>query len=140
MTDGIVKVEVVGLAALNKALRSIDSEAPKQLRLALNSVADVLVDKARPGIPAVSGAARGSLRSQSTRTSARVKAGGPRARHFPWLDFGGEGKRRGRPPHREFIPGGRYIYPVLAEIRPQIEAELQSAISAVISGVGLEEG
>lgn len=135
-----VKISVTGLAALNRGLKAIDTAAPKQLRLALNSAADMLVQRARPGIPAVTGAARGSLKASSTRTSARVKAGGTRARHFAWLDFGGEGKVRGRPPYRQYIPGGRYIYPVLAEIRPQIEAELQRAIGAVISDAGLNEG
>lgn len=135
-----IKVHVVGLASLAKRLKLVDQRAPKELRLALNSAADLLVQRARPGIPAVSGAARSSLRSQSTRTSARVKAGGPRARHFAWLDFGGEGRRRGRPPYRDYIPGGRYIYPVLAEIRPEVEAELQRAIRAVIDDAGLEAG
>jgi hypothetical protein len=135
-----IKIQVGGLTALNKGLKAIDAGAPKQLRLALNSAANMLVDKAKPGIPAVTGAARGSVKAASTRTSARVKAGGARAPHFAWLDFGGEGKRRGRPPARTFIPGGRYIYPVLADIRPQIEAELNASIRAVIADAGLEEG
>jgi len=135
-----IKIQVTGLTALNKGLRAIDAGAPKELRLALNKAANTLIDRARPGIPAVTGAARASLKASSTRTSARVKAGGPRARHFAWLDFGGEGKVRGRPPHREYIPGGRYIYPVLAEIKPEIEMELQRAIQAVIDGAGLQEG
>jgi hypothetical protein len=133
-----LKVEVVGLAALNKGLRAIDKEAPKELRLALNEAAQLLVDRTRPKIPSVSGAARRSLVARSTRTSARVAAGGKKAPWFPWIDFGGEGRVKGRPPKREFVREGRYIYPTLREIRPRIEAQLQESLSKVVRDAGLE--
>lgn len=134
-----LKVEVGGLAALNKGLRAIDSGAPKELRLALNEAAQLLVDKTGPKIPSVSGAARRSLVARSTRTSARVAAGGKKAPWFPWIDFGGEGRVKGRPAKREFIKEGRYIYPTLREIRPEIEAQLQESLSRVVRNAGLAE-
>ncbi|MBB3099305.1 hypothetical protein FHR83_007011 [Actinoplanes campanulatus] len=134
-----MRIAVTGLAQLNRGLRAIDSEAPKQLRLALNEAAELLVTKTRPKIPAVTGAARSSLKARSTRTSARVAVGGKKAPYFPWLDFGGQGRVKGRPAPRAFINEGRYVYPTLAEIRPEIEQVLQDSISAVISGAGLEE-
>lgn len=133
------KIEVGGLADLNRGLRAIDKDAPKQLRLALNSAANLLVDRTRPTIPQDTGAARRSLVARSTRTSARVAIGGKRAAYVPWLDYGGEGRRRGRPPARTFIKTGRYLYPTLGKIRPLIEQELQDAISAVVRKAGLEE-
>lgn len=134
------RIAVGGLAQLSRGLKAVDAAAPKQLRLALNEAAQLLVDEARPKVPAVSGAARRSMVARSTRTSARVAVGGKKAPYFPWLDFGGEGRVKGRPAGRPFIREGRYIYPALARIRPQIEAQLQESISAVIRGAGLEEG
>lgn len=132
------KIQIGGLAQLNRGLKAIDAEAPKQLRIALNEGAGLLVDRTRPKIPAVSGAARRSLVARSTRTSARVRVGGKRSAYFPWLDFGGEGRIKGRPSKREFIKEGRYVYPTLREIRPEIENQLKKSITAVIRNVGLE--
>lgn len=132
------KIHIEGLAQLNRGLRRLGADAPKGLRLAQNEAADTLIDHTRPKIPAVSGAARRSLVARSTRTSARVAVGGKRAPWFPWLDFGGEGRRPGRPAKRAFLKEGRYVYPTLREVRPQIEEQLQDALTAVIRGAGLE--
>lgn len=132
------KIEVEGLAAVNRALRAVDSDAPKGLRLALNSAAEMLVAEVRPKIPSVSGAARRSLVARSTRTSARVGVGGKRAPYYPWLDFGGQGRIKGKPAPRPFLKEGRYVYPTLREIRPRIEAALQEKLTAVIRDAGLE--
>lgn len=134
-----LKIGIGGLAQLNRGLRAVDTEAPKQLRIALNSAADLLADTARPEVPSLSGAARRSIVARSTRTAARVAVGGKKAPYYPWLDFGGKGKKPGRPAARPFIREGRYIYPTLRKIRPQIEAQLQDAISAVIRNAGLME-
>lgn len=136
--DGL-KVEVGGLAQLNKGLRALDSAAPKELRLALNSAAQLLVDAARPKIPVVTGAARRSMVARSTRTSARVAVGGKKAPYFPWLDFGGQGRIIGRPAERQFFGEGRYVYPTLRQIRPRIERQLQESLSAVVRNAGLTE-
>ena len=131
-------IAVTGLAQLNKALRAIDKDAPKALRLALNTVAEHVAGEIRPEIPVVTGAARGSIRVASTRTSARLRVGGTKAAYFPWLDFGGEGKRRGRPPRREFISEGRYVYPTLARERPTVSNMLQRVLDGVVSDSGLD--
>jgi hypothetical protein len=135
-----VKIGIGGLARLSRGLKAVSADAPKELRLALNSAADLLVDETRPKIPSLTGAARRSLVARSTRTTARVGVGGAKAKYYPWLDFGGEGRVKGRPARREFIREGRYIYPTLREIRPRIEAKLHESISAVIRNAGLEQG
>jgi hypothetical protein len=132
------RIAVGGLGALNRGLRAVDAEAPKQLRLALNDAAQLLIDEARPEVPSNTGAARRSMVARSTRTAARVAVGGKRAPYFPWLDFGGQGKVAGRPAPRPFLPDGRYVYPTLTRIRPRIEARLQGGITAVIAGAGLQ--
>jgi hypothetical protein len=133
------RIAVGGLSQLSRALKAVDNEAPKRLRLALNAAADELISHVRPKIPAVTGAARRSLVARSTRTAARVAVGGKRAPWFPWLDFGGQGRVAGRPAPRPFLKEGRYVYPTLREIRPKIEAQLQDAITTVIRNAGLEE-
>lgn len=133
-----LKIEVGGLAQLSRALREVDDEAPKQLRLAFNGAADLLISRTKPKIPTVSGAAARSMVARSTRTSARVAVGGKRAPYFPWLDFGGQGRRKGRPAHRPFIKEGRYVYPTLRQIRPEIEQLLADGIVQVVKSVGLE--
>lgn len=136
--DGL-KIEVGGLAQLNKGLRAIDKDAPKELRLGLNDAANLLVDRAKPKVPVVTGAARRSMVARSTRTSARVAVGGKKAPYYPWVSFGGEGQIKGRPPKREFIREGRDIYPTLREIRPLIEQRLQDRLSAVVRKAGMVE-
>lgn len=132
------KIGIKGLAEFNRGLRKLDSDAPKQLRVALNSGADLLIDKTRPKIPSRTGNARASLKARSTRTSVRVGVGGKKAPYVPWLDYGGEGRIRGRPAPREFIKAGRYLYPTLGQVRPQIIATLDDSIRAVARNAGLE--
>lgn len=135
-----LKVEVGGLSQLSRALKQVDKEAPKQLRIGLNEAAQLLIDRTKPKIPQNTGAARRSMVARSTRTSARVAVGGKKAPYFPWLDFGGQGRIKGRPAPRQFLREGRYVYPTLRQIRPEIEQKLQDSITAVISGAGLTEG
>lgn len=132
------KIRVEGLAQISRAINRVDKEAAKQLRLVGNSAAALLIEKTRPEIPSVSGRARGSLKAQSTRTSARVAVGGSKAPYYPWLDFGGEGRIKGRPAKREFIKGGRYLYPTLAKQAGPIGKLLQEGIIATAQGAGLE--
>lgn len=131
------KISVEGLAEFNRGLRKLDSEAPKQLRIALNGVADLLVQRTLPLIPRRSGRAASSLKAKSTRTSARVSVGGRRAPYYPWLDFGGKTGRR-RSVERPFYKEGRYLYPTLRRVRPEIEEALREGIVAVAVGAGLD--
>lgn len=132
------KIRVEGLKQLSRAVRRVDAEAAKQLRVVSNGAADLLITKTRPVIPSVTGRARGSLKAQSTRTSARVAVGGSKARYYPWLDFGGQGRVRGRPAARPFIPGGRYLYPTLVRNTPAIGRLLQEGLIATARGAGLD--
>lgn len=131
------KIGVEGLAQFNRGLRKLDAEAPKGLRIALNGAAELLIDRTRPLIPTRTGAARASLKAQSTRTSARVAVGGRKAPYYPWLDFGGK-TGRNRSVDRRFYTDGRYLYPTLARVRPEIEEALGQALTAVARDAGLD--
>lgn len=131
------KVQIKGLAEFNRGLRKLDSEAPKQLRIGLNSAADLLIDKTKPEIPSRTGAARASLKARSTRTSARIAVGGRKAPYYPWLDFGGK-TGRNKSVDRPFYKAGRYLYPTLGKVRPLILDGLDEAIRTVARNAGLE--
>jgi hypothetical protein len=132
-----LKIGVKGLAEFNRGLRQLDKEAQKGLRVAFNGVADLLISETRPKIPARTGNARASLKAKSTRTSARVSVGGPKARYYPWLDFGGTTGIR-RSVSRPFYREGRYLYPTLRVISDDIETALEDALIQVARDAGLD--
>lgn len=130
-------IRVEGLAEFNRALRQLDSDAPKQLRIVQNDSANLLIDKTRPKVPKRTGAARAAMKASSTRTSARIAVGGRKAPYFPWLDFGGK-TGRNRSVDRPFFKKGRYVFVTLEEIAPEIEASLLAGITSVAEGAGIE--
>lgn len=130
------KIGIEGLTKVQRALRQLDSEAPKGLRIALNEGADLLIDETRPLIPHRTGAAAASLQARSTRTSARVQVGGRKAPYYPWLDFGGK-TGINRSVDRKFYSDGRYLYPTLGRIRGKINALLSDRLTAVARDAGL---
>jgi hypothetical protein len=130
-------VAVIGLKEFNKALRDMDADLPKAVRLALNKSADVVVQDARPKIPEVTGAARSSVRVASTRTAARIRGGGARAPYYPWLDFGGNAGR-GRSVHRPFLPDGRYIYNSFFRKRSEFVDVMMTELQVIARRAGLE--
>lgn len=132
------RIETAGLVEFQKALRQIDTDLPKQLRLVLNEAAGVIVDYSKAHIEVKSGRARGSIRAQSSQRKAAVAIGGTRAPYVPWLDFGGEGRRRGRPAARPFIREGRYVYKGLRIHNEDITDLLAKGLTDLASAAGLE--
>lgn len=130
-------IRIEGLAQFRSGLKRMDKDLPKGLRIALNSVVDIVVDDARPRIPRRTGRAANSLKSQSTQSKARIKAGGSRAPYFPWLDFGG---RTGpaKTVVRPFYKKGRYVWLSFADKRDEVTAALDGALANVARGAGLE--
>lgn len=130
-------IEVVGLRHFSKQLRTMDAELPKQLRIANNAVAQIVVDGARPKVPTRKGRARKSIKAKSTRTAVRVSAGGKRVPYYGWLDFGGSTgiKRRVR---RPFFEEGRFIYPSYSENRDEVYRAMENALAVVARQAGLE--
>ncbi len=130
-------IRIEGLREFNRALRQLDNDLPRMLRLAMNKAAAVVVDYGQARMPRRSGRAVATIKASSTRTSVRVAEGSRRAPYVPWLDFGGKVGRShsvGRP----YIKGGRYLYPALTDKRDEIQAALESALSEVVSAAGLE--
>ena len=130
-------IKVVGLDEFRRGLKGIDSGLPKTMRLTLNEVAELFLGWVRPKVPTRTGRAAASLKAQSTQSQARIAAGGPKAPHFPWLDFGGRvGKNKSVV--RPYIPDGRYIFPTLAERRPDVESAMLKGLAQLASSSGVE--
>jgi len=124
-----VTIRIDGLAQFVRNLRKIDRQLPALVRLAGNEAAELVIGTARPNVPRRSGRAAASLRPQSTRTETRVIAGGRRAPHYPWLDFGGGVGRRKRT-RRQFLKEGRYLYP--AYFAKRDSGEIQRVLERVL--------
>jgi hypothetical protein len=133
----VAKIEVQGLREFQRALRDMDAALPKQLRVALNEASGVVIDYARPRFPRVSGRAAASLKARSSQREARVAMGGRAAPYAPWLDFGGQGRVKGRPPRREFHKSGRYVYKGLEVKRGEVTQILSDALTDLARTAGL---
>lgn len=134
----VAKIQVTGLREFQAQLKAMDAGLPKQLRLALNEAAGVVIDYAQPRIPKRTGRAAASLKARSTQREARIAVGGNRAPYYPWLDFGGEGRKRGRPAKREFIKSGRYVYKGLEVKRDRVTEIMSEALTKLARDAGFE--
>lgn len=135
MSDAI---RVDGLRQFQKALRDMDADLPKQIRLILNEAAQEVIDYAKPKVPRRTGRAVASIKARSSQREVRIAVGGTKAPYYPWLDFGGEGRRKGRPAERPFIRGGRYLYPGLDARRTEVTEIMAKGMTLLASSAGLD--
>ena len=135
MSETAIRIE--GLAEFVRNLRKLDRELPKALRIAMNQAAQLVVDDASPHVPTRSGRAVRSIKTVSTPTSVRVKAGGARAPYFPWLDYGGRVGRR-KATRRAFLKEGRYLYP--AYFRKRDSGQIQAILNRALLDVAAQAG
>ncbi len=131
-------LKIDGIREFQKALRAVDRELPKALRLTLNEAATVVIDWAVPRIPRRTGRAAASVKAKSSQRESRVAIGGRRAPWMPWLDFGGEGKRPGRPSARPFIKKGRYLYAGLDATHDEVQKIMERGLDELARRAGLE--
>lgn len=136
MTGG--KIQITGLREFQRALKAADAGLSQRLKLVLADVSDVVVKAATPDVPRRSGAARSSLKRRLSAREARIAAGGRKAPYYPWLDFGGEGKTKGRPSYRTYLRGGRFMYPALDRKRGDITETLAEAMTGLARDAGLD--
>jgi hypothetical protein len=128
-------IQIDGLKQFQQALRKMDADLPKQLRVALNKASQLVIDYAKPKVPRRSGRAAASLKVRSSQKAARIAAGGRSAPYYPWLDFGGKIPQGGT---RPFYTEGRYIYPALKANREEITGVLEQAVTDLARGAGLD--
>jgi hypothetical protein len=133
------EIKIQGLREFQAAMRAVDKELPKELRLMFNDVVKIVADAARPMVPSRTGTAAGSIKPQSTQRMGQVKAGGGRAKYYPWLDFGGSVGRQ-KSVHRPFLKTGRYLFVAYKAHKPAIEAKTAAGIMELVRKSGLEAG
>jgi len=131
------RVKIDGLAEFNRQLKQVDTKLPKALRVALNDAAEVVIDYARPRVPMRTGKARRTIKARSTRTLARVSAGGSKAPYFPWLDFGGRVGRK-RSVYRVVRKHGRYLYQGYYAKRDEFTTILDRNLRQIVTSSGLD--
>ncbi len=113
MATSVEVIQITGLREFRKALKDIDGESNKRLRLIGNDAAKLIVADAAPKVPlgpGRKGHARYSIKVRSTQTAVRVAEGGNRYPYMPWLDFGGTIRQLHRKIRRPFRYEGRYIW------------------------------
>lgn len=128
-------IKINGLVALQKALKAVDAQ--KQLRVVFNKAADLIVQEAPRGMPRKTGAAARSLRARSGQREAVVLAGGTKAKHYPWLDFGGAVGIH-KSVKRRFIKSGRYLYPAYSRNTATVQRILEDGLHELVTEAGLE--
>lgn len=134
-------IRIEGLREFQRALKRLDAEAPKALRIAFNAAGDLVVQVARPQIPTKSGHAKMSVKARSTQTAVRVVGGGNKAPYYPWLDFGGRVGRH-RSVSRPFLADGRYIYAAYYLHRDDVQESTVQALTdaALAAGLAVDHG
>lgn len=136
--SGLARVKVRGADDVQRALDAAGAGLPQMQRGVLAAVLGEVVDYARPHMPSKTGRARASVKSRVTDRGGTVTLGGTKAPWAPWLDFGGQGKRRGRPAHRPFLPQGRYVYKALAVRQADINDVMRDGLAALVEQAGLD--
>jgi len=129
-------VKVKGLKELQAALKATEDGAQKELRVALNKAADLVAAGAARRVPVDTGAARRSLRPQSSQREAKVIGGSAKVPYYGFLDFGG---RVGinRSVRRPFVKSGRYLWPAYSAQRDQVAKVIAAELDALMARVGL---
>lgn len=132
-------VDVRGLREVGAALRKVDKDLPKQIRVELQPIAAEVAAAVRAKVPRRTGKAQASVRPRSSQRGAAVAVGGQAAPYYPWLDWGGSTG----PGHRPGVAGsgavkrpwlgkpggdGRYLYPAIAEKSDDIEKAAEAAV------------
>lgn len=137
-------VHVEGLRELRKALGQVDPQLQKNLRGRLKKIGDKVATRARSKMPR-SGKphphAADSVKAGVSGNNAYVQTGKASVPYAAWLDFGGTLKPSGKRHNtqvRPRIPGGRYLYPAINEMRPQTEREAVEAFNETAREVGLK--
>jgi hypothetical protein len=120
-------MKVDGIRDLQKALREVDRDLPKQLAAGLAEASEIVAGVARAKVPTRSGRAATSIKVKKQQRGAALAVGGSKAPYYGWLDFGGK-VGRNKANRRPFIPGGRYVYPSLREKDAEVKAKVDEVL------------
>jgi hypothetical protein len=122
-----MRVDIEGLPDLRARLALLAHEADAQLDEVGNDTAESVARRTRvlmPYGPQPGGHAQSSVGVERfPGMRATVSEGGPRFPYVGWLDFGGRVGRR-HANHRQWIKGGRYLFPSWRAVRSGVEPSM----------------
>lgn len=139
MLMGTEPIRIHGLKDLQAALKAADGESQKQLRVAMNKAAEIVVDDARRRVPSRTGRLRASYRAQSGQRDAKVVAGSTRVPYAGWMEWGGS-VGRNKSVKRPRVSESRYMGAAFKANYKTIVARLEEAIVDVARNAGFDVG
>jgi len=141
----VTAVAVTGLNEFLRDLRAADSALPKEVRSLLNEIGQGIMEpEIERRMSALIKNSKGngllaSVRSRSTQREGRVLAGyGSRVPHAGWWEFGGTTRSPRGNTFRERVPGGRTMYPALADKENEIQRAAEEALNRLVRLLGGE--
>ena len=132
------RIEVQNLREVRAALRQVETGAGKELAAASKEAANVAAPSVESLIPRRTGRTASTVRPFGTQTGGGLRAGGAKAPHFGWLDFGG--KRPRDRSSRPRVKAGRYMYPGIERKEEAIVDTFEKALDRLLRRVGLHRG
>lgn len=140
---GEVKVE--GLKELRKALKDVDPELQKQLRVELKKVAEIVATDARSKAAGFSRRAADTIRATSSGDKVLIRGGESKLAWYGWADFGSRTPVSGNP--RSVGPWagsgagparGRFIYAALDDKFDEVVQAVDDAVNEATRKAGLQ--
>lgn len=132
------EIIVSGIADVQRALRGVSADLPKELRKVNLAAAETVRDAARGRAPSRSGKLRASIAARAEQRGASVKGGGARVPYFGFIDFGGS-VGRNNSVTRPFIRKGRIIYPAIDDKRDEIFGTYERGLNTLLRAAGLQD-
>lgn len=136
--SGTVAVE--GLTELNRALRRMGPEFPKEMRAVNKTVAEFVANDARSNAYSLGGVAAHvapSIKASAGTTSAGVAFGGPSWPMAGGAEFGSIRYKQFQPWRGNGPDAGYFVYPAIRQDADRIEDEYTEAVDDLIKKVGL---
>lgn len=133
-------VEVIGMAELQKSLGLIDKTLKREFNKEMRNIGRRVVTQVRAKMPVDSGAARNSIKTGVRNGSAYVQGGKLTVPYYAWLEYGGKLQPTGKRHNlivRTRKPEGRYLYPTVEEMRPEILESAKAAFEQTKRELGL---
>jgi hypothetical protein len=131
-------VGIVGMAALRRDLKRLTDDVTSPLYAEIKAAGKAAVEPVatavRSRVPYESGRLAGSVRTSGTRTGGAVRMGSKRVPYAGWVDFGGE---RPDGSSRDYLPGGRYLFPAAEQLAGDAAARYGDAIGRVLARSGI---
>lgn len=126
------EVEVVGLRDVVKALRAAGADIEEELKGPLREIAEEAARAVRGKVPVKTGRWRDSITAGATQRAAYVAWGKGSVPYAPWLEFGGTIKPRGTDVRRPWDPRGRYVFPTVRAMGPELERRTEEMLERVL--------